>query len=58
MLRSVLERSRARGELAADADLETAVSALIGSYYASYLARSRVPRDWPERAVELVLRAL
>jgi AcrR family transcriptional regulator len=58
MLRSSLERARARGELAHDADLETAVNALVGSYYASYLAGGRVPRNWPERAVELVLRGL
>jgi AcrR family transcriptional regulator len=58
MLRTVLERARARGEVAADADVETAVNALVGSYYASYLAGSRVPRNWPERAVELVLRGV
>jgi AcrR family transcriptional regulator len=58
MLRSVLEHARARGELAPDAGLETAVNALIGSYYASYLADGRVRRDWPERTVELVLSAL
>ena len=44
---------RGRGELAHDGP-ETAVNALVGSYYASYLAGSRVPRNWPERAVELV----
>jgi hypothetical protein len=58
MLRGVLEGARARGELATDADLETAVNALVGSYYASYLAGSRVPRNWPERAVALILRGL
>jgi AcrR family transcriptional regulator len=58
MLRSILERAQARGELPAGADLETGVSMLVGSYYASYLARSRVPRDWPERAVGLVLGGL
>ncbi len=58
MLRSVLERAQARGELAADADLETAVNALVGSYYAGYLASGRSPRDWPERVVELVLGGL
>ena len=58
MLRAVLERARARGELRHDADLETAVNALVGSYYACYVAGGRVPRNWPERAVELVLRGL
>jgi hypothetical protein len=37
---------------------EQAVNALVGSYYASYVAGGRVPRNWPERAVELVLRGL
>jgi AcrR family transcriptional regulator len=58
MLRLILERARARGELTANADLETAVNALVGSYYASYLAGGRVRRDWPERTVELVLNGL
>ena len=58
MLSSVLVRAQARGELAADADLETAVNALVGSYYAGYLASGRSPRDWPERVVELVLGGL
>ena len=54
MLSSVLVRAQARGELAADADLETAVNALVGSYYMGDLASSRSPRDWPEPVVELV----
>jgi AcrR family transcriptional regulator len=58
MLRSVLETGQARGQLPSGADLETAVNALVGSYYGSYLAGSRVPRDWPERAVELVLHGM
>ena len=41
-----------------EADLETAVNMLVGSYYAGYLAGGRLPRDWPERAVPLVLRGL
>jgi type VI protein secretion system component VasK len=57
MLRGVLERAQVRGELAAEADLETAVNMLVGSYYANYLA-GRVPRDWARRAVELTLDGL
>jgi AcrR family transcriptional regulator len=57
MLRGVLERAQVRGELAAEADLEMAVSMLVGSYYATYLA-GRVPRDWQRRAVELILDGL
>jgi AcrR family transcriptional regulator len=58
MLRSVLEGAQARGELAAGADLESAVNALIGSYYASYLAGRAIPREWPRRAVKLILDGL
>jgi AcrR family transcriptional regulator len=58
MLRGVLERARARGELAPEADLETAVNMLVGSYYAGYLASGRGPRDWPERTVQLILGGL
>ncbi len=58
MLRDVLEQAEFRGELAAGADLATAVNMLVGSYYAGYLADGRLPSDWPERAVELVLHGL
>jgi hypothetical protein len=57
MLRTVLESAPARGELRRDADLETAVNMLVGSYYASHLA-GKAQRDWPERAVELILNGL
>ena len=55
MLRSVLERARTRGELRADADLETAVNALVGSYYAGFLAGTPTPRDWPHRVAAILL---
>lgn len=58
MLRSVLEAAQERGELAPDADLDTAVNALVGSFYAGYLAEAGVPDDWPERAVDVVLGGL
>jgi AcrR family transcriptional regulator len=58
MLRGVLERAQARGEIAAAADVETAVSMLVGSYYAGHLAGGRLPRDWPRRAVDLILAGL
>ncbi len=54
MLRAVLERAQVRGELTDAADLETAVNMLVGSYYANYLA-GRIPRDWPQRTVDLIL---
>jgi AcrR family transcriptional regulator len=58
MVRSVLERAQARGELPAGAELDTPVAMLIGSYYAHYLAQGGVPADWPESAVGPVLRGL
>jgi AcrR family transcriptional regulator len=58
MLRSILELAQTRGELPVGADLESAVDMLVGSYYAGYLAHGRLPRDWPERAVAIVLRGL
>lgn len=57
-LRAVLERARERGELGADADLDAAVSMLIGSFYAARLAGRRPPRAWPATEVDAVLRGL
>jgi len=57
MLRGVLERAQMRGELAAEADIETAVNMLVGSYSAHDLA-GRVPRDWPRSAVAFILAGL
>jgi AcrR family transcriptional regulator len=37
-LRAVLEAGRERGELRADADLDVAVAALVGAFFARYLA--------------------
>ena len=57
-LRAVLELARERGELRADADLDAAVSMLIGSLYAARLAGRRLPRSWPAAEVDAVLRGL
>jgi AcrR family transcriptional regulator len=57
-LRAVLQGARDRGELRADADLDSAVSMLIGSYYASRLAGRRPPRSWPVGEVDALLRGL
>lgn len=57
-LRAVLQDARDRGELRADADLDGAVSMLIGSLYASRLAGRRPPRSWPAAEVDAVLRGL
>ena len=58
MLREVLERGRARGEIRADADVEATIDLLIGSIYARYLSGAGVPKSWPERIVALVLEGL
>jgi AcrR family transcriptional regulator len=51
-IRVLLEEGIRRGEIRADADLELVTNALVGSFYARYLAGGAVPRDWPRRAVE------
>jgi hypothetical protein len=35
-----------------------AVNALIGSYYANYLAGTPIAENWPERAADQVLEGL
>lgn len=50
----VLEHARERGELREAADIEAAVNALVGSYYARYLAGEAF-EDWPEKVVETLL---
>jgi AcrR family transcriptional regulator len=57
-LRAVLEEARDRGELDEGADLDAAVSMLVGSYYAAYLAGHTLPRTWPATEVDAVLRGL
>jgi AcrR family transcriptional regulator len=56
MLREALESGVRAGELAADMDIDAAVSMLIGSFYALYVSRGRVPKDWPERVLASVWR--
>jgi AcrR family transcriptional regulator len=58
MVRAVLERARARGELRPEADLVVATNALIGAYYAQYLEGAPFPDDWSERVVDIVLAGL
>jgi AcrR family transcriptional regulator len=52
---AILRAAKERKELAADADLEAAVNMLVGSFYACYLAGSRIPSNWPERVVDIVM---
>lgn len=58
LLRAILQAARDRGELRPDADLDTAVDALIGSYYAAYLERGPIEPDWPARVTGLVVSGL
>jgi AcrR family transcriptional regulator len=58
LVRAVLDRARERGELRAGADLDLAVTMLIGAYYGQYLAGDPFPPDWAERNVDAILRGL
>lgn len=51
MLAAALASGVQAGELAAQIDLDATVSLLIGSFYAIYVSRGRVPKDWPERVL-------
>jgi AcrR family transcriptional regulator len=42
------------GELPADTDPDVAVNALLGSFYARYIALGRIPRSWPRRALQQI----
>jgi AcrR family transcriptional regulator len=54
-LRQILERARDNGELPADTATEPLVSALLGSFYADYLAGRADTPDWARTAVHAVL---
>jgi AcrR family transcriptional regulator len=58
LLREALEQARQAGHVRADADLEAAVSALLGPFYADYMAGRGGHPDWAEQSVDLVLAAL
>ena len=57
-IRAVLAAARDRGELRPDADLDAAVQALVGAYYAQYLSGAPFPRRWPGPVVDVVLDGL
>jgi AcrR family transcriptional regulator len=42
------------GQLSPQTDIDAAVNMLIGSFYAMYVSRGRIPRDWPQRALALI----
>lgn len=58
MLRSILERAEARGELRPGVDLDCVVNLLVGAFYARYLATSRIPPNFPGELVEIVWKGI
>ncbi|MBL8217404.1 MAG: TetR/AcrR family transcriptional regulator [Bryobacterales bacterium] len=58
MVREILKQAHHAGEIRSDADLEPAISMLIGSFYAAYLAGGPPEPHWPERTVELIFTGL
>jgi AcrR family transcriptional regulator len=57
-LRAVLAAARERGELRADADLDIAVSALVGAFFARYLAGEALGGRFVTSLVDAVLDGL
>jgi AcrR family transcriptional regulator len=55
-LRRILAAGRDSGQLDRDADIELAITMLIGSLYAAYTAGIPTRRDWPVRVVDAWLR--
>lgn len=54
-LLAILSAAEGRGELRPDADLDAAVNALVGAFYARYLADGSIPADFPDRVTDAVL---
>jgi AcrR family transcriptional regulator len=57
-LRAVLEAARERGDLCADANLDVAVSALVGAFFARYLAGESLGGRFVSALVDTVLDGL
>ena len=57
-LREMLEAARARGEIAADADVEPAIDLFMGAYQSRYLPGAPFPRRWEEGIVNTLLTGL
>jgi AcrR family transcriptional regulator len=58
LLRDAFEAARERGEIDADADIETAIETAVGAYYARYLAGDPFGPAWEERVADVTLRGL
>jgi AcrR family transcriptional regulator len=51
MLAEALKEGVAAGELRSDTEVDAVVNMLIGSFYARYVARGAIPRDWARRVL-------
>lgn len=58
LMRDAFAAAEARGEIAAGADVETAVESAIGAYYARYLAGRPFGPGWEERVADATLRSV
>lgn len=58
LLRDIIERGIGSGDVAADADIETAVSMAIGSFYATRIAGETFDDGWADRVAGAVVRML
>jgi AcrR family transcriptional regulator len=56
-LRRILRSGRDTGQLRSDVDIETGITMLVGSLYATYVAGRAVGPDWPRRVVDAWLDA-
>jgi AcrR family transcriptional regulator len=54
MVRAILERAQAAGEVRPGLDLDCAVNMLIGAFYARYLAEANVSASFPRDLVEMI----
>jgi AcrR family transcriptional regulator len=52
----ILQAARDAGQLDPNADIELAITMLVGSLYASHMAGKPVGRDWPQRLTDAWLR--
>ena len=54
MLRKILERADERGELKPAVEIRAAVHMLVGAFYAHYLAKPEIGKDFPQQIVDIV----
>lgn len=56
-LRRILTAGVTSGQISKTADLETAITMMVGSLYATYVSGQPVRADWPQRVVDAWLQA-